>query len=75
MSGSAPLRSLVRQKLVKTRIIATLGPASESIEMLRQLVIAGVDIFRLNFAHGSHAWLSELVHKIRQVSAELECPI
>lgn len=75
MSGSVPLRSLVRQKLVKTRIIATLGPASESIEMLRQLVIAGVDIFRLNFAHGSHAWLSELVHKIRQVSAELECPI
>lgn len=75
MSGSSPLRSLVRQKLVKTRIIATIGPASESIDMLRQLVIAGVDIFRLNFAHGSHAWLSELVRKIRQISAELECPI
>lgn len=75
MSGSGPLRSLVRQKLVKTRIIATIGPASESVDMLRQLVIAGVDIFRLNFAHGSHAWLSELVRKIRQVSAELDCPI
>jgi pyruvate kinase len=63
------------RSLVKTRIIATIGPASESVDMLRQLVIAGVDIFRLNFAHGSHAWLSELVRKIRQISAELECPI
>lgn len=64
-----------RQKLVKTRIIATVGPASESIDVLRQLVVAGVDIFRLNFAHGSHAWLSELVRRIRQVSTELECPV
>ena len=63
------------QKLVKTRIIATLGPASESIEVLRQLVAEGVDIFRLNFAHGSHAWLGELVRKIRQVSTELERPV
>lgn len=68
-------RALNRQKLVKTRIIATVGPASESTEMLRELVISGVDIFRLNFAHGSHTWLSELVRKIRQISAELECPV
>lgn len=64
-----------RQKLVKTRIIATVGPASESVEMLRDLVTSGVDIFRLNFAHGEHAWLSDLVRRIRQVSAELDCPI
>ena len=62
-------------KLVKTRIVATLGPASESLEVLRQLVLEGVDVFRLNFAHGSHAWLAELVRKIRQVSAELDRPI
>ncbi len=67
--------NLVRQKLVKTRIIATVGPASESVEVLRELVASGVDIFRLNFAHGSHEWLSGLVRKIRQVSAELECPV
>ena len=73
MSGSVPLIS--RQKLVKTRIIATVGPASESIEVLRELVASGVDIFRLNFAHGQHAWLSELVRKIRQVSTELGCPV
>jgi len=66
---------LALQKIVKTRIIATLGPASESIEVLRQLVAEGVDIFRLNFAHGSHAWLGELVRKIRLVSTELARPV
>jgi pyruvate kinase len=64
-----------RQKLVKTRIIATVGPASESLDVLRQLVSSGVDVFRLNFAHGSHAWLSNLVHRIRQVSTELDRPV
>lgn len=71
LSGRMP----ARQKIVKTRIIATIGPASESTDMLRQLVVSGVDIFRLNFAHGSHAWLSDLVRKIRQISAELDCPV
>ncbi len=65
----------VTSKMAKTRIIATLGPASESLEILRSLVLEGVDVFRLNFAHGTHTWLSELVRKIRQISAELERPI
>jgi pyruvate kinase len=75
MTTVSSSRAVIRQKLVKTRIIATIGPASESAEMLRELVVSGVDIFRLNFAHGSHAWLSELVLKIRTISAELECPV
>ena len=75
MSTAGALRIPLRQKLVKTRIIATVGPASESVETLRELVISGVDIFRLNFAHGEYPWLSDLVRKIRQVSAELDCPI
>lgn len=75
MSVQSTPRIPSRQKLVKTRIIATVGPASESVEMLRELVISGVDIFRLNFAHGEYAWLSDLVRRIRQVSAELDCPI
>ena len=75
MSVSGVHRIPVRQKLVKTRIIATVGPASESVEVLRELVISGVDIFRLNFAHGEYSWLSEMVRKIRLVSAELGCPI
>ena len=38
-------------------------------------MLNGVDIFRLNFAHSEYAWLSDLVRRIRQVSAELDCPI
>ena len=60
---------------VKTKIVATVGPASASPEMLGKLVRAGVDIFRLNFAHGSHEWLKGILHTIRQLSSELGRPI
>ncbi len=46
--------------LRRTKILATLGPATESVEMIDQLVKAGVDVVRLNFSHGSHE-----EHKIR----------
>ncbi len=59
----------------KTKVIATIGPASESREKLKALVEAGVDVFRLNFAHGKHEWLHGLVESIRSVSAELKQPI
>ncbi len=39
---------------VRTKIVATIGPASRSPEMIRELILAGVDVFRLNFSHGSH---------------------
>ena len=60
---------------VKTKIVATVGPACASPEMLRHLVMAGVDVFRLNFAHGKHDWLDGIVQSIRAVSKELERPI
>jgi pyruvate kinase len=66
---------IVRQRLTKTRIVATVGPASESRETLTALVRAGVDIFRLNFAHGSHEAHGELVSRIREVEQELHRPI
>ncbi|MFX1503061.1 MAG: pyruvate kinase, partial [Promethearchaeota archaeon] len=50
------------------KIVATLGPASSSKEMLKKLIDAGVDIFRLNFSHGSHDEKEELVKKIREVN-------
>ena len=43
--------------------------------MLQKLIIAGVDLFRLNFAHGKHEWLSEIVKNIHEISAEMEKPI
>ncbi|MFX1408778.1 MAG: pyruvate kinase [Promethearchaeota archaeon] len=55
-----------RENTVK--IISTLGPASSSKEMLRKLIDAGVDIFRINFSHGSHSEKGEIVERIREVS-------
>ncbi|MEX0715743.1 MAG: pyruvate kinase [Planctomycetaceae bacterium] len=61
--------------LVKTKIIATVGPACESFEMLRDLAQGGVDLFRLNFAHGTHAWMRDVLAAIRRVSEEAARPI
>lgn len=63
------------QPLVKTKIIATVGPASDSREMLRKLMIAGVDLFRLNFAHGKYDNLAEVVTHIHELSDELGKPV
>ncbi len=54
-----------------TKIIATLGPATESKEMLAQLIRSGVDILRLNMAHASHQWVKDAMWFIREVSAEV----
>ncbi len=54
-----------RENTVK--IVATLGPASDSKVMLKKLIDAGVDVFRLNFSHGTHEEKRELVKKIREV--------
>ncbi len=55
-----------RENTVK--IVSTLGPASSSKEMLEKLITAGVDIFRLNFSHGTHVEKKELVERVREVS-------
>ncbi|MDD5261672.1 MAG: pyruvate kinase [Methylacidiphilales bacterium] len=56
----------------KTKIIVTLGPATESPEMLKKLIIAGVNVFRLNMSHASHNWVRHIVPTIRNLSAELD---
>ncbi len=58
-----------------TKILATLGPASSDIETIRALHLAGADVFRLNFSHGSHADHAARAAQIRQISAELGRPI
>lgn len=54
-----------------TKIIATLGPATESKEMLAKLITSGVDIMRLNMAHASHQWVKDAIWFIREVSSEV----
>jgi pyruvate kinase len=55
----------------KTKIVATIGPASNSKEMLRALVKEGVDVFRLNFSHGSHSDHQKVVDCVREINDEL----
>ena len=59
------------QPLVKTKIVATVGPACDSDEMLRSLILAGVDVFRLNFAHAEHDHLAGVVRSVRAISDDL----
>jgi pyruvate kinase len=66
MSADAPRR---------TKIIATLGPASSSRERLSTLVGAGMDCARLNFSHGAHADHAELIQVVREVQEEYRRPI
>lgn len=61
--------------LVKTKIVATLGPSSGTREKIAELITAGVDVFRLNFAHGSHEWFEQVVIWIRSLSVEFARPI
>ncbi|KTC42977.1 MAG: pyruvate kinase [Pseudomonas sp.] len=59
----------------KVKILATLGPATDGLEDIRELVQAGVNIFRLNFSHGSHADHAQRYAWIRQVESELNHPL
>ncbi len=56
----------------KTKIIATLGPASENKEILKQMILAGLDVFRLNFSHGNYEEKVETIKTIRQLEIELD---
>ena len=54
----------------RTKIICTVGPATESAEMLRKLVEAGTDVFRLNFSHGTVSEHQSIIRRIRVVEEE-----
>ena len=55
----------------KTKIVATVGPASNSKDMLRALIKEGVDVFRLNFSHGSHEDHLKVITAVRELNQEL----
>ena len=61
--------------LKSTKQVATVGPSSNTYEMLKKLYLAGVDVFRLNFSHGSHEEKSGLVDTMRKLEAELGRPV
>jgi len=59
----------------RTKIVATLGPASSSAEMIRKLIEAGMDVARLNFSHGDYEDHSRVIQCLRDISRELDKPI
>jgi pyruvate kinase len=70
MSGRIPMRRHRR-----TKMIATLGPASSTAEIIERLYRAGADVFRLNFSHGSHEDHAARIAIIREVEAKVGRPI
>ena len=60
---------------MKTKILATIGPSSQSRQVLSQLVEAGVTIFRLNFSHGDSSMFVDLIKLIRELEAAYNTPL
>jgi pyruvate kinase len=65
----------LRDSLRRTKIVATIGPATSSPEVLRQLILAGATTLRLNFSHGTHDDHLASIRLIRQLSFELDKPV
>ena len=59
----------------KTKIICTLGPASESEQMIRELMLAGMNVARLNFSHGTHEEQKGKIELVKKVREELKLPV
>lgn len=59
----------------KTKIVCTIGPATNNEEMLRNLMLAGMDVARINFSHGTHEAAKEMVDRIKKVREELDIPV
>ena len=73
MPDVAPFVAMERGR--RAKIVATLGPASNTPEVFRELVRAGLDVARLNFSHGSHDQKAELIRMVRTISKEERKPI
>ena len=59
----------------QTKIVATIGPASESKDILEKMIKSGMNVARLNFSHGTHKSHQKIIKNIRQVSKKLDEPI
>lgn len=62
--------ALILLAMRKTKIICTIGPASEKPETIEQMIRAGTDIFRLNMSHAQHDWTRRIVTALREIAKQ-----
>jgi pyruvate kinase len=65
----------MQQVLKRTKIVCTLGPATETIPAIVSLGLAGMDVARFNFSHGSHEWHGRVLKRVRQAEGRVGRPI
>ena len=59
----------------KTKIVATIGPASNTRQQLKQLITSGMSVARINCSHGDHEEYADVIQSIRELSKELDVSI
>ena len=55
---------------IRTKIICTIGPATDSLPMLRKLYIAGMNVVRINMSHATHKYAASIISKINKINNE-----
>src|SRR5688572_13136995 len=71
LKSASPLAETSRTSR-RAKIVATLGPSSHTVPEIERLLKAGMDVARLNFSHGTHAYHLETIQNIRQASKNLD---
>ena len=59
----------------KTKIVCTIGPATEDIETLKKLILAGMNVARINFSHGNYEDQKQKVENVKKAREELNMPV
>ena len=59
----------------KTKIVCSIGPSCDNDETVRRMILAGMNIARFNFSHGSYEWHKQAMNRVKKISAELKVPI
>src|SRR4029078_7710116 len=74
-TGATTATTARRRPLRRTKVVATLGPASGQADMIARLFVAGADVFRINMSHTPHDRMREMVKAIRKVESDYNRPI
>ncbi len=59
----------------KTKIVCSIGPACDKDEIIREMILAGMNVARFNFSHGTYEWHAQAMARVKRISAELNTPV